>query len=118
MNSRDNDPWADTATRQDNPFDPATRPEEYEVFEREAAADQARHDAAIAERRLLQQQQETDRRLLQLRAWAEADRVFAAEQAERAKRDADQNARVMDGAEFLLDVPPTPPALWGKGDDV
>ena len=42
----------------------------------------------------------------------------AAELADKARREATQQSRVSDGASFLLDVPPIPPAIWGRDNDV
>lgn len=40
------------------------------------------------------------------------------EDAEAAKRAVAASSRIADGASFLLDVPSTPVAIWGKGDDI
>lgn len=63
-------------------------------------------------------QEETDRELLRLRARHAAEEQFKAELAEKAKADVTKSSRVHDGASFLLDLPPTPPAIWGEGDNI
>lgn len=56
--------------------------------------------------------------LQRIRARHDATIRFTAELADRAKAELQQVSRVRDGATFLLDIDPTPPALWGKGDQV
>ncbi len=56
--------------------------------------------------------------LRRLRAQEMARAAFADEQAEKAKAAMKESIRVFDGATFLLDLPDTPPAIWGKGDDI
>lgn len=103
-----------------NPFDPGTP--EHAEFERQVAAEreqyQAKLDARRAERERADLEAETNRQLMLLRARKAADELLAKEQAELAKAAAAEAARVHDGAKFLLDLPPTPPALWGKGEDI
>jgi hypothetical protein len=70
------------------------------------------------QRRQREQAADTEFELRRLRARKAAELQFAQEQAEQAKLAAAEAARVHDGAGFLLDLPPTPPALWGKGEDV
>lgn len=65
---------------------------------------------------LLQEAMRRELRLLRARHMA--SKVFSDELAEQAKKEMAKQSRVYDGASFLLDVPPNPPALWGKGDDV
>jgi len=59
-----------------------------------------------------------ERELQRRRATAEADRIFAVEVAERAKKDLSELPRVMDGGQFLLETDPLPAAMWGEGGDV
>lgn len=68
------------------------------------------------EQRLLDAEYRRELRLLRAREMARD--TFAAEQAEKAKREAEASARVFDGAAFLLDLPTDPPAIWGRGDDI
>lgn len=42
----------------------------------------------------------------------------ARELADRAKAEAANSARVQDGAGWLLNLPDSPPAIWGDGDDI
>jgi replicative DNA helicase len=42
----------------------------------------------------------------------------AAELIVRARELSGDHARVVDGADFLFDVPSRPPSIWGDGDDV
>ena len=72
----------------------------------------------LAARQRQRQAEETERQLTLLRARHAAERLFAEEQAAEAKARAADAARVHDGASFLLDLPPTPPALWGRDDDI
>ncbi len=99
------DPWGGFEATVNSP-----RPEP--VIDPEAAREilEARRAARLAE--------ETERELIRLRARRAAEKQFAAEEAEEAKREAANSSRVHDGATFLLDLPATPPAIWGKGDDV
>lgn len=118
MNQISGDLWEGTnaSPLRENPFQPGTN--EHAIWEREEAQQASDREE---ERRLRQRQilaNETERELTRLRARHAAEKTFAAELAEAAKRDAENQARVYDGASFLLDVPPTPPALWGKGEDV
>ncbi|WP_422744285.1 AAA family ATPase [Micromonospora sp. WMMD754] len=96
-----------------NPFGAGTP--EHEAWQRQE--DQARADV-LAARRKQRQDEETDRQLTLIRARHAAEQMWAEEQAALAKAAADDAARVHDGATFLLDLPPTPPALWGKGEDI
>ncbi|MEU8371192.1 AAA family ATPase [Micromonospora tulbaghiae] len=108
-----------------NPFDPDRHPEEHAAFERqtagareevEQAKERRREERAAAKARYLED--ETERELVRLKARHAAEQRWTQEQAEQAKAAADDAARVHDGATFLLDLPPTPPALWGKGEDI
>ncbi|MEU6206383.1 AAA family ATPase [Micromonospora musae] len=101
------------APSEPNPFDPGT--EEHAAWQRQE--DEARADV-LAARRKQRQDEETERQLTLIRARHAAEKVWAEEQAALAKAAADDAARVHDGATFLLDLPPTPPALWGKGEDI
>ncbi|MBQ1064500.1 AAA family ATPase [Micromonospora sp. C41] len=96
-----------------NPYDAGTP--EHEAWQRQE--DQARADVLTA-RRKQRQDEETDRQLTLIKARHAAEQMWAEEQAALAKAAADDAARVHDGATFLLDLPPTPPALWGKGEDI
>lgn len=96
-----------------NPFDAGTP--EHEAWQRQE--EQARAEV-LAARRKQRQDEETDRQLLIIRARHAAEQLWAEEQAAIAKAQADDAARIHDGATFLLDLPPTPPALWGKGEDI
>jgi replicative DNA helicase len=69
-------------------------------------------------RRAQQLAEATERELIRLRAQHAAKEQFAAEEAEKAKKAVAESARVFTGGSFLLDIPDTPPAIWGKGDDV
>lgn len=60
----------------------------------------------------------TDRHLQRLRAEHAAKEQFTTELATRAKTEAADGTRVRDGGTFLLDLPPTPPAMWGTGEDI
>lgn len=120
--SSDVDPWAGVAayTTRGNPHPNGSR--EHGEWNQRATADQAAEEQAEAAEREVRRRQrledETDRELNRLRAQHRAKELFAAEQAERSKAEVAQSARVHDGASFLLDIPPTPPAIWGKGDDI
>jgi hypothetical protein len=78
--------------------------------------------AKVAEETAAREQREQDAdtafELRRLRARAAAETLFAQERSEQAKLAAAEGSRVHDGANFLLDLPPTPPAIWGKGDDI
>ena len=98
-----------------NPFDPAADPEEHAAWETAAAT------AAENERRVraeLAVEQEAGRQLIYLRGRHRAEDRFRVEQAAQAKAALADNAQVHDGAEFLLDLPPIPPAVWGSGEDI
>lgn len=56
--------------------------------------------------------------LRRLRSQQIAREQFAAEQAEKIKREAGEAGKVFTGAAFLLDLPTETPAIWGKGDDI
>ncbi|MCZ7434783.1 AAA family ATPase [Micromonospora sp. WMMC241] len=108
-----------------NPFDPQRHPDEHAAFERQTAG--AREEVEQAKERRRQERKEakaryledeTERELVRLKARHAAEQRWTQEQAELAKAAADDAARVHDGATFLLDLPPTPPALWGKGEDI
>jgi hypothetical protein len=103
------------APAEPNPFDPNRHPDEYAAHERSVER-QAGEVRAARERQRLNE--ETERQLTLLRARAAAEKTYAEEQAALAKATADDAARIHDGATFLLDIPPTPPALWGKGEDI
>lgn len=125
MTADDEELWAgmDTvAPAAINPFDPLTQPQEYEAHERQEAQARADVQAAREAQRTARLARDldaaTDTELLRLRARNAAELLFAQEQSELAKAAASEAARVHDGAGFLLDLPPTPPALWGKGDDI
>lgn len=96
-----------------NPFDAGSP--EHEAWQRQENADRA-EARAIRDRQRLNV--EADRQLMLLRARAAAEKLYAEEQARAAAEHADEGARVHDGASFLLDLPATPPALWGKGEDI
>lgn len=96
-----------------NPFNAGTP--EHEAWQRQE--DQARAEV-LAARQKQRQDEETDRQLILIRARHAAEQRWAEEQAALAKAAADDAARAHDGATFLLDLPPTPPALWGKGEDI
>ncbi len=118
----DFDPWAGMVaySTRGNPH-PAGSAEYSEWDQRTAAERAAAEQEAAAERELRRRQRladETERELIRLQAQHAARERFDAAQAEKAKAELAQSARVHDGATFLLDIPPTPPALWGKGDDV
>lgn len=110
------------APEEPNPFDPARHPDEHAAWERQTTAARTQVEQARAEARVIHEQQrlteETDRQLLLLRARDRANQQFADEQATAAKAAAADSSRVHDGASFLLDLPPTPPALWGQGEDI
>lgn len=110
------------APSEPNPFDANRHPEEYAAWERQTAEARAAVDAARqqqrADRNARALADETERQLTLMRARAAAEKVYAEEQAALAKANANDAARVHDGASFLLDIPPTPPALWGKGEDI
>lgn len=61
---------------------------------------------------------EVAKELRRLRARHDASIRFTAELADRAKEEVRHATRVLDGATFLLDIDPTPPALWGQDDNV
>lgn len=92
------DPWE--GMRLDGPPMDAATPEELEM------------------RRKIQLAAATERELIRLRARRTAEEMIADEEAEKAKRAVAESARVFTGGSFLLDIPDTPPAIWGKGDDV
>jgi hypothetical protein len=56
--------------------------------------------------------------LARLRARHEATERFNAEQAEKAKLQLRGTEKIVDGATFFLDVPSTPAAIWGRGDQI
>lgn len=120
----EDDLWAGFYDGQDadecNPFTPGTA--EHEAFDRQVAAEReefrAKREARRAERERADLEAETNREFLRLRARHAAEQMFAERQAEEAKAAAAEAARVHDGADFLLDLPPTPPAIWGKGEDI
>lgn len=89
---------------------PPGSPEHDEWQNQVAAETAARHEREL--------EADTDFELRRLRARKAAELQFTQEQAELAKAAAAEAARVHDGGSFLLDLPPTPPALWGKGDDI
>lgn len=114
----DADLWAgmDTAAPPErNPFDPQRNPEEHATWARQEEEARAQ---VRAERERQRFNEEADREFLRLRARHEAEKRWAEHQAAVAKAEADKAARVHDGASFLLDLPPTPAALWGSGEDV
>jgi len=96
------------------PEDPFS-PDEHEAWQRQE--EQLRAEV-LAARQRQRQAEETERQLTLLRARHAAEQIFAEEQAAEAKARAASAARVHDGATFLLDLPPTPPALWGTGADI
>ncbi|ROT29860.1 AAA family ATPase [Micromonospora sp. HM5-17] len=96
------------------PEDPFS-PDEHEAWQRQE--EQLRAEV-LAARQRQRQAEETERQLTLLRARHAAEQIFAEEQAAEAKARAADAARVHDGATFLLDLPPTPPALWGTGADI
>ncbi|MEU7677924.1 AAA family ATPase [Micromonospora taraxaci] len=117
------------APEEPNPFDPDRHPEEYAAWEKQTAAAREQVEAARERQRELIEREreerkaryltdETDRQLVLIKAKAAAQATYDAEQAQLAKANADDAARIHDGATFLLDLPPTPPALWGKGEDI
>lgn len=117
------------APEEPNPFDPDRHPEEHAAWEKQTAAARQQVEAArVRQRELLAREREerkaryladeTERQFMLLKARAAAEAAYAEEQAALAKAQADDAARVHDGATFLLDLPPTPPALWGKGEDI
>jgi hypothetical protein len=114
------------APTQVNPFDPDKEPAEHAAWELQEEQARTEVAAGLKERLAIQRAErlqrdleaETDRELLRLRARSAAELVFTQEQNELAKAAAAEAARVHDGADFLLDLPPTPPAIWGKGDDI
>jgi len=63
-------------------------------------------------------QSNVQQELRRLRARHEANALFAKELAEKAKAEVQRATRVLDGATFLLDIDPTPPAIWGQDDNV
>lgn len=118
MTTPDNNLWSGTELDQPppNPFPPGTN--EHAIWERDEHADHAAQRLEVETRRRQLLAHETERQLTQLRARRAAEKIFTAEIADAARQNAENQARIMDGASFLLDVPPTPPALWGSGDDV
>jgi hypothetical protein len=84
----------------------------------EHAVWQTKVAAETEQRRQREQAADTDFELRRLRARHAAELLFQQEQAEAAKAAANDAARVHDGAGFLLDLPPLPPAVWGKGEDI
>ncbi|MGN9802042.1 AAA family ATPase [Micromonospora sp. L32] len=117
------------APEEPNPFDPDRHPEEHAAWEKQTAAAREQVEAArVRQREELARQreerkarylvEEEDRQFILLKARHAAEQRWAEEQAALAKSHADDAARVHDGATFLLDLPPTPPALWGKGEDI
>ncbi|WP_320069626.1 AAA family ATPase [Micromonospora sp. RTGN7] len=110
------------APAEPNPFDPAEHPAEHAAWERQTDAARTEVEAARAEARTIRERQllaaETERELVRIKARAAAEAAYAEEQAALAKAQARDETRVQDGATFLLDIPPTPPALWGKGEDI
>jgi len=108
-----------------NPFNPEQNPDEYAAYQRQTAAARAEVEAArerqraeAAARKARHLAEETERELVRIKARAAAEAAYANEQAALAKAQASDSARVHDGASFLLDLPPTPPALWGTGEDI
>jgi len=101
------------APAEPNPFDPGSP--EYAAWQRQEDAARAEVRAARERQRLAE---ETERELVRLKARHAAQAQWDDEQAVLAKAQANDAARVHDGASFLLDLPPTPPALWGKGEDI
>ncbi|MEU4779241.1 AAA family ATPase [Micromonospora sp. NPDC023633] len=117
------------APEEPNPFDPDRHPEEHAAWEKQTASARAQVEAARVrqreelarqreERKARYLEEETERELIRLKARAAAQATYDEEQAVLAKAQADDAARVHDGASFLFDLPPTPPALWGKGEDI
>ena len=117
------------APEEPNPFDPDRHPEEHAAWEQQTADAREQVEAArVRQRELLARERqerkaryledETERQYMLLKARAAAQATYDEEQAALAKAQADDAARVHDGATFLLDLPPTPPALWGKGEDI
>jgi energy-coupling factor transporter ATP-binding protein EcfA2 len=106
--------WWDDMPEPVSAVDPKLMPPgspEYEYWQKQVADE-------TAARRQREQDADTDFELRRLRARKAAEQQFALEQAELAKAAASEAARVHDGADFLLDLPPTPPARWGKGEDI
>lgn len=66
----------------------------------------------------IRHRQAVNERARNLRIDQEARRLIQEENAAKAKAEAGNQSRVLDGASFLLDIPDTPPAVWGDGDDV
>lgn len=120
------DPWEvplppdEEPTAPFNPFPAGS--EEHRVWEEKEAEAQKRLAAERAEREQRREQGRLEGQIVEelrrLRARHAAEIQFTQEQAEQAKTAAAEAARVHDGADFLLDLPPAPPALWGKGEDV
>lgn len=96
-----------------NPFDAGTP--EHAAWQRQEDEARAQVHAARDRQRLAE---ETDREYLRLRARKLAEQRASEEQSALDKAHADDAARVHDGASFLLDLPATPPALWGAGEDI
>lgn len=96
-----------------NPYPAGTN--EHAKYDRRVAAER---EALLVERRHQRQEEDTRRELDRLRARRDAEARLAVEEAEAARAAADNSARVHDGASFLLDLPATVPAIWGKGDDI
>ncbi|MEV4767769.1 AAA family ATPase [Micromonospora humida] len=105
-----------------NPFDPDRHPDEHAAHDRQTAEARAAVQAAMERQRAERQAgylaEETARELVRIKARHAAQALWEQEQAALAKAQARDEARVQDGAAFLLDIPPTPPALWGKGEDI
>lgn len=106
---------AEAADLNRNPFDANVDPEDYQAWEKAVEADR------IEQRRIWDANrtaQETDRQLVTLRGRHRAAQLLAQEIAEAAKAGLSESNRVHDGASFLLDIPPIPPAVWGKGTEI
>lgn len=122
----DYDPWEvplppdEESAAPFNPFPVGS--DEHAVWERKEAEAQQVLAAERAERETRREQGRLEAATLEelrrLKARHAAELQFTQEQAELAKAAASEAARVHDGGNFLLDLPPTPPALWGKGEDV
>jgi replicative DNA helicase len=76
--------------------------------------ERAEHDHAVAQ----QIRRRADYEYINLRGREVAQDRRKLELAARAKQEAMTSTRVFDGASFLLAKDETPPAIWGRGDDI
>jgi hypothetical protein len=101
------------ATEKESPFKPGS--EEAQAWVRQEDAMRRREFDVQISGRL--QQREMDE-YVNLRGRDAARERWQADLAARARAASGDGTKVMSGGAFLLDLPDTPPAVWGDGEDI